>query len=93
MIAQGETRLALRALYLGTLAHLARQQWIQVHRGKSNLDYLRELGRRAKGLAGVESSFAENLRLYERSWYGEHLATPEAVSEFLANLERIKSHA
>jgi hypothetical protein len=93
LVTKGDLRLALRAFYLGTLAHLARQQWIQVHRGKSNLDYLRELGRRAKGLAGVENSFAENLRLYERTWYGEHRATPEIVTEFLANLERIKSHA
>lgn len=93
LLAQGETRLALRALYLGCLAHLARQQWIQVHRGKSNLDYLYELRRRAKGYTGVESSFAENLRLYERSWYGEHAATPQVVAEFVANVERIKSHA
>lgn len=93
LLAKGDTRLALRALYLGCLAHLARQQWIQVHRGKSNLDYLRELRRRAKGYAGVESSFSDNLRLYERSWYGEHLATPETVEQFLANLERIRSHA
>lgn len=93
LLNQGETRLALRALYLGTLAYVARQQWIQVHRGKSNLDYLRELRRRAKGLAGVETSFADNLRIYERSWYGEHLATPDLVQEFLTNLERIKAHA
>lgn len=93
LMARGETRLALRAHYLGCLAHLARQQWIQVHRGKSNLDYLRELSRRAKGFPGVESSFAHNLRLYERTWYGEHRATPETMAEFLTNLERIRSHA
>ncbi len=93
LMAKGETRLALRALYLGCLAHLARQQWIQVHRGKSNLDYLGELRRRAKGYAGVESSFIDNLHLYERSWYGEHLATPETIEQFRANVERIKSHA
>ncbi|MBY0506047.1 MAG: DUF4129 domain-containing protein [Bryobacteraceae bacterium] len=93
LLAKGETRLALRALYLGCLAHLAQQQWILVHRGKSNFDYLRELRRRAKGLTQVEASFTDNLRMYERTWYGEHPATPEAVAEFLANFERIKSHA
>jgi hypothetical protein len=93
LVARGENRLALRAYYLGSLAYIAQQQWIQVHRGKSNLDYLRELGRRAKGLAGVESSFAENLQVYERSWYGEHLASAETVAAFVTNLERIKSHA
>ena len=93
LMSKGETRLALRALYLGCLAHLAQQHWILVHRGKSNLDYLRELRRRAKGMADLESHFTENLRLYERSWYGEHPATAETLSQFLANLERIKSHA
>ena len=93
LIARGDTRLALRAFYLGSLAHLARQQWIQVHRGKSNLDYLQELRRRAKGEEGVAESFAHNLRLYERTWYGEHRASTETVAEFLANLERLKSHA
>lgn len=93
LLTQGDTRLALRALYLGCLAHLARQQWIHVHRGKSNLDYLSELRRRAKGYAGVESSFRDNLHIYERSWYGEHLATPETIEAFLANVDRIKSHA
>lgn len=93
LMARGDTRLALRAYYLGSLAYVAEQKWIQVHRGKSNLDYLRELSRRAKGVAGVEPSFAENLRLYERSWYGEHLASAETVSAFLANIERMKSHA
>ena len=93
LMARGETRLALRALYLGSLAHLAQRQWILVHRGKSNLDYLRELRRRAKGLTDLESHFSENLRLYERSWYGDHPATAETITQFLGNLERIKSHA
>lgn len=93
LLARGETRLALRALYLSHLAHLAQRQWIQVHRGKSNLDYLRELRRRAKGFADVDRGFTENLRLYERSWYGEHPATAEGVSEFVSNLEKAKVHA
>ena len=93
LLARGESRLALRALYLGSLAYLAQQQWIQVHRGKSNLDYLKELCRRAKGLEEVQAKFTSNLHLYERSWYGEHVATTEIVNDFLANLERIKAHA
>jgi hypothetical protein len=92
-MARGDTRLALRAYYLGSLAYVAEQKWIQVHRGKSNLDYLRELSRRAKGLAGVEPSFAENVQLYERSWYGEHLASAETVATFVSNVARMKSHA
>jgi hypothetical protein len=93
LMARGDTRSALRAYYLGSLAYVAERQWISVHRGKSNLDYLRELNRRAKGITGVEPSFAENLWLYERSWYGEHLASPEIVATFVENIQRIKSHA
>jgi TRAP-type C4-dicarboxylate transport system permease small subunit len=41
---RGELRLALRAFYLSSLAHLADRELITLARFKSNLDYERELG-------------------------------------------------
>jgi hypothetical protein len=82
----GDFRLALRALYLGTLATLAEYNLVSPARGKTNSEYLRELQRRAKRLgADFISIFAANTRLFERSWYGTFPATEEIVDNFEQN--------
>lgn len=83
----GDLRKALRAVFLATLACLARLEWIAVSRAKSNLEYRRELDRRARA---ATPAFDENVRLFERSWYGSHPATPEAVETLDRNLEAIR---
>jgi hypothetical protein len=47
LLARGELRLALRAFYLASLAHLAQRNLISLAKFKSNRDYLLELQRRA----------------------------------------------
>lgn len=85
--ANGDFRLALRALYLGTLAVLAEYNLVSPARGKTNSEYLRELQRRAKRLgADFVSVFATNTRLFERSWYGIYPATDEIVQNFEQNV-------
>jgi hypothetical protein len=84
--ASGDFRLALRALYLSNLAILARENIITLARGKSNLDYLREVQRRAKRLGReVSNAFQANVQLFERSWYGAYPASEEALDLFLRN--------
>lgn len=93
LLQRGELRLALRAFYLSSLAHLAERQLITLARFKSNLDYQRELQRRAHVVAEVPGLFAWNVAAFERSWYGPHEATPELLREFTANTERLRSSA
>ncbi len=90
---KGETRLALRALYLSSLAHLEQRQLLTIARHKSNLDYLRELGRRAHAQPETGTAFAQNIALFERVWYGFHDANQELVILFRTNLERIRGNA
>lgn len=84
--ANGDFRLALRALYLGTLATLAEQSLVSPARGKTNAEYVSELQRRAKRLGtDFVAAFVSNTRLFERSWYGTHPATDEIVERFEQN--------
>ena len=88
---KGELRLALRALYLAGLAHLAQRDMIRVAKFKSNRDYERELRRRARALPELQAAFAENVGIFDRVWYGLHDVTQESLQRFQMNLEKIKA--
>ena len=90
MIEQGELRLAIRALYLATLAHLGLRELISIARYKSNRDYQRELRRHAAGQRDLLNAFGESVSIFEEVWYGAHATTGEVVRQFSANIERIK---
>ena len=91
LIGRGELRLALRALYLASLAHLAQRDLIRVAKFKSNRDYEQELRRRARARPELQSAFAENVSVFDRVWYGLHEVTHDALQQFQANVERIKA--
>jgi hypothetical protein len=91
LLARGELRLAMRAFYLATLAHLAHRNLISLARFKSNQDYERELQRRGHALATVLALFSQNRLVFERVWYGRHEITPRALHEFAGAVERIKT--
>jgi hypothetical protein len=87
----GDLRLALRALYLSTLAAFARSGLISLARGKSNLDYFHELQRRAKRLnREFVPLFHTNVRLFEESWYGDHGVTEERFELFERNSSALR---
>lgn len=88
---RGEFRLALRAWYLASLAYLANCQLITLAQFKSNLEYERELRRRAHALPSLLSLFDENLAVLERVWYGRHAVDAQDVHRFTANLEQMKT--
>ena len=90
---QGELRRAVRALYLACLSDLARRELLILARAKSNRDYERELRRRGSTVPHVPSLFAENVRQFERVWYGRHEATGEIVRGFVDRLGRMKAGA
>ena len=55
-MAAGEFRQAQRALFLAILSYLASHRFITVERWKSNTDYEKELGRKAKHLSELPRS-------------------------------------
>lgn len=91
--ASGDLRLALRAFYLASLAHLAGRGLITVRRSKSNREYERELRRRARSQPELTALFGENVGVFDRIWYGLHEANGEMLEHFLANVERMKAAA
>jgi hypothetical protein len=92
-IARKEFRMALRALYLASLAYLGERELIRIHRAKSNRDYLRELDRRARSKPELAVVFGQNLNVFESCWYGRREVGLEAIDAFVANLDRMKSCA
>ncbi len=88
-IAAGETRLAVRALFLASLAHLGERDMLHIKKFKSNRDYSRELELKARTLPALQDAFGENVGLFERVWYGLHQISDDAVQHFTSNYERI----
>src|SRR5438445_1088604 len=91
LLARGELRLALRAFYLASLAHLASRQLISLAKFKSNRDYERELRRRGHSLPGLLTIFGENVLVFDRIWYGMHEINQELVAQFMAKVEQIRA--
>jgi len=89
LIAQGNMRLALRALYLASLSHLAGLHLITISKSKSNLEYKRELFRNAHAMPELLASFSENIMLFDQSWYGMYEVTGDVLSAFQKNQAQI----
>jgi len=92
-LGRSEFRLALRAFYFASLAHLAERNLISLAKFKSNRDYERELGRRGHSFPELLALFGENVVVLDRTWYGLHPVSGEQVTRFAANVERIKAGA
>ncbi len=91
LLQRGEFRLALRAFYLASLAHLAGRNLVSLAKFKSNHDYERELQRRGHSFPELLRIFGENVSVFERIWYGLHEINAELVRQFAANVEKIRS--
>jgi len=87
--AKGELRLAMRALYLATLAYLAEQELITIEVYKSNREYEQELKRRAHDREEMLILFSKSLNLFEHVWYGMYRIPPADFDDFSMNLKRI----
>ena len=91
LLVRGDLRLALRAFYFASLAHLAERNLISLAKFKSNRDYERELGRRGHAFPALLALFGENVLMIDRTWYGLHQVSGEQVNRFAANVDRIKA--
>jgi hypothetical protein len=92
-IAQGEFRQAQRALFLAILSYLASHRFITVERWKTNTDYEKELGRKAKHLSELPALFSLSRLGFERCWYGQERVTPADLERYKLVYERIKHAA
>lgn len=90
-MALGEWRLALRALHLATLARLASAGLVSLAHHKTNLDYEREVQRRALGLPDIALQFSARRRAFEAAWYGRAEPGENEARNWLAELERSPS--
>lgn len=93
LIARGEFRLAIRAMFLACLTGLARREQVTIRRFKSNREYLRELARKAHDAPARLDAFSKNVTVLEQIWYGQHPATITTVNEFAGNQEIILHEA
>jgi hypothetical protein len=86
-VARRDWRLAQRALYMALLASLAAEGLLSLARFKTNLDYERELRRRALSRGEVPARFATRRREFEDAWYGRAIPPEESVRGWLAEFE------
>jgi hypothetical protein len=89
LLAKGDLRLAMRAFYLASLAHLAAKNLVTLAKFKSNRDYEREVGRRGHALPELPPLFSENVSVLDRAWYGMHEVTEDLVNRFIVRVERL----
>ena len=88
-LSRGEWRLAVRAMFLAALAHLAVRGNITIALYKSNREYATELLRHARDREHLLHAFRDNVRLFEEVWYGMHQLSEEGLAGFTRNQETI----
>jgi hypothetical protein len=86
---KGELRLALRAIYLASLASLSRLNVIVVERYKSDREYEVEVKRRDHAYPGLVAIFAQTRASFEGSWYGNHAVSMAVLDQMVKNQESI----
>jgi len=93
LIAKGDFRLALRALYLAALNHLSARELVALRRWKTGLDYRRELARRARATPDVPRAFSDGVALFEQGWYGRHPVDRTMAETLASGFNEMRAHA
>ena len=91
LAARGDLRQAVRALYLAGLSHLGDRGLITLVRSRSNRDYARELGRKARDRPELQALFDEGIAVFERVWYGTHAVTGATLQACVDRTRRMRS--
>ena len=95
-----ESRLALRAAYLGLLAGLAQREWLTIRRDRTNREYLDEFTRRwrrrpqaaVEARAEIPEKVRGSLRQFDRVWYGSDALTPTAAAAYRQDQRELLNH-
>lgn len=90
-IDSGDYRLAMRAFFLATLAHLGERKLLMIRKSKSNGDYVRELALRARDRNDLRGLFTDSVRTFDWAWYGWHDVTRDLLDQFRTNHQHIVS--
>lgn len=94
LMAQGDLRLAMRALFFSALAALSRNGFVTIARYKTNREYVRELRRVAHAAPELAPRFGEQVGVFESVWYGDHSLSPDGVARYRESLQKVKeAHA
>jgi hypothetical protein len=93
LIAKGDFRLALRALYLAALNYLSARELVALRRWKTGLDYRRELARRARAKPDVPRAFSEGVAIFEQGWYGRHPVDRTMAEALMSGFNEMRAHA
>ena len=93
LTANGSWRLAMRALYLATLANLAENELITIEKFKSNQEYQNELYRRAHHKEALIHAFSKSRAVFERVWYGMHEVNRPDLDQYAAIQKRMMTIA
>lgn len=89
LLGRGQTRLAIRSLYLAALARLAASGLINLARYKTDREYQRELGGRGRDYTETIESFAHITGIFEKAWYGMYETGEQALAAFFESHRRI----
>lgn len=81
MAAQGQWRLAVRAMHLAMIVRLSSLALVRLARHKTNRDYTRELRRRAHAEQQALRAWQYGMSLFERIWYGRYEATQHELTQ------------
>ena len=89
MIAKGELRLALRAIFLASIATLADKGALSIAKYKTNMDYLYEIRRRHHTSPDEVNAFYQNVKTFENIWYGSYKVDQALLDAFRDNFDII----
>lgn len=92
-MAEGDFRLALRAMYLAALNYLGGRDMVSLRRHKTCLDYLRELTRRARATPDLPQAFAHGVAIFEQGWYGRHPVDRAMAEALAAEFRQMRAYA
>ncbi len=91
LIARGDLRAAMRAVYMAILSHLARGGLLTLAPTRTNRDYQRELLRRVRSLPDLPEVFSSGVMIFEKVWYGRHEPTREQLEQLGVLFEKVQS--
>ncbi len=91
--AEGDFRLAMRALHLAGLRYLGEKGLVTLQPAKTGMEYGRELARRLRDVPVALEGFGTGLRQYEGVWYGFGAAGAESYQALRMTWEEMRRNA
>jgi len=91
--AEGDFRLAMRAVHLAGLRYLGEKGLVTLQPAKTGLEYGRELARRLRDVPAAIEGFGSGLRQYEGVWYGFGAAGDGTYQTLRGTWEEMRRHA